>query len=633
MRKAHLLAATALVALATAQTAHAASLYAFGDSLSDNGNLFKLIDYPPPPYFEGRFSNGPVWVEYLPGLTGLSFTPGQDYAYGGAFTGNLTIDGVNYGTNLVAPSVPGINTEIADFAASGGHFNSTDVVTLWGGANNYFEYATVVEANPSQAVSLVTSGVATTISQLTGDVHSLISLGAHTLIVPNLPNLGSTPDYNTSALGTELGDAFSTLHDQDLPIEMAMLHADTGANILVLNTQKLLATVIANPAAYGFSNVTDACIDAAACVDGDTATQNSYLFWDGVHPTTHAQQIIAEYAAASLNDLNSLSVPARLGTTDAQLFSTVLSNRMEALRAAGTGFTYNVPTTGLATPADSSTDPSQKLSIYITGAGNFGSWDNNGTNLGYHDNSSAFAVGADYAFAPNIHGGVAVGMTNGTANVNDGGTVNNSAANFGLYGLVTEGQLYGEASFAYGTNWYKIKNPGVLGSGTEGKPGGHGYSASLFTGYVFPLCHGFSLTPSAGLLYTSSSLGSYAETGDPLLTQTVSDQGYEQVLGQTGVEAATSFLAGETHIATYASIGTQIRLTGNNGSFTSSFTDEPLVPLSTSYPKEPAAWALIGAGASAGITSHLSASGALEATVFKSNGNDVMISGSLDWTF
>jgi hypothetical protein len=39
-------------------------LYAFGDSLTDTGNLpteFQL----PPPYFDGRRSNGILWVEKL----------------------------------------------------------------------------------------------------------------------------------------------------------------------------------------------------------------------------------------------------------------------------------------------------------------------------------------------------------------------------------------------------------------------------------------------------------------------------------------------------------------------------------------------------------------------------------------
>ncbi|MDY6992457.1 MAG: SGNH/GDSL hydrolase family protein, partial [Pseudomonadota bacterium] len=41
-------------------------IYVFGDSLSDKGNLFELTGLPPdPPYFNGRFSNGLLWSEYL----------------------------------------------------------------------------------------------------------------------------------------------------------------------------------------------------------------------------------------------------------------------------------------------------------------------------------------------------------------------------------------------------------------------------------------------------------------------------------------------------------------------------------------------------------------------------------------
>ena len=247
MHKANLLAATALFALAALQSAGAGSLFVFGDSLSDNGNLYKLIKYPPAPYYNGHFSNGPVWVEYLPSLTGLGFTASQDYAVGGAFTGDQIVNGTDYGTNLIAASLPGVTTEIASFTAAGGHFSKSDVVTLWAGANNYFFYAGLVEADPSNAVSLVTNGVNTTIAQLTSDTNALISLGAHTLIVPNIPNLGSTPDYNTTALGTELGDAFTSLHDEYLPIEMQGVHNATGANIIVLDDQQLLVNAIADP--------------------------------------------------------------------------------------------------------------------------------------------------------------------------------------------------------------------------------------------------------------------------------------------------------------------------------------------------------------------------------------------------
>src|ERR1051325_6177463 len=79
----------------TAQVANADQfkrLIVFGDSLSDNGNLFALSGntYPPPPYYLGRFSNGPVWVEDLAERLGV---PLDDFAVGGANTDTTNING------------------------------------------------------------------------------------------------------------------------------------------------------------------------------------------------------------------------------------------------------------------------------------------------------------------------------------------------------------------------------------------------------------------------------------------------------------------------------------------------------------------------------------------------------------
>ena len=64
----------------------------FGDSLSDNGNLYAYMKHQlpvSPPYYNGRFTNGPVWVERL----ASSYFSGDqshllDYAYGGAGVSN-----------------------------------------------------------------------------------------------------------------------------------------------------------------------------------------------------------------------------------------------------------------------------------------------------------------------------------------------------------------------------------------------------------------------------------------------------------------------------------------------------------------------------------------------------------------
>ena len=61
----------------------------FGDSLSDNGNLYEYMKHKlpiSPPYFEGRFTNGPVWIEniatfYYPDDAEAHLL---DYAFGGS---------------------------------------------------------------------------------------------------------------------------------------------------------------------------------------------------------------------------------------------------------------------------------------------------------------------------------------------------------------------------------------------------------------------------------------------------------------------------------------------------------------------------------------------------------------------
>lgn len=70
----------------------------------------------------------------------------------------------------------------------------------------------------------------------------------------------------------------------------ALNAADPGLNILEFDSFGLLDSVINNPADYGFSNVTQPCFNGVAVC----ANPDSYLFWDSVHPTTSAHQLIGD---------------------------------------------------------------------------------------------------------------------------------------------------------------------------------------------------------------------------------------------------------------------------------------------------------------------------------------------------
>ena len=72
------------------------ALYVFGDSYCDVGNIFTATGgaEPAEPYYDGRFSNGPIWVDHVAGFLGVplkaSLLGGTDYAFGGAWVTEAT---------------------------------------------------------------------------------------------------------------------------------------------------------------------------------------------------------------------------------------------------------------------------------------------------------------------------------------------------------------------------------------------------------------------------------------------------------------------------------------------------------------------------------------------------------------
>src|ERR1700685_4437396 len=106
-----------LFAAIGAPAAHATSIdgiYAFGDSLSDAGNVFLGTggNIPGSPYVNRQFSNGNVWVQDLASDLGLApLTPslagGTDYAYGTGETGVTS-----FNTALPATDLLGVTGQV-----------------------------------------------------------------------------------------------------------------------------------------------------------------------------------------------------------------------------------------------------------------------------------------------------------------------------------------------------------------------------------------------------------------------------------------------------------------------------------------------------------------------------------------
>jgi phospholipase/lecithinase/hemolysin len=309
MRKSFWIAAMIFAAMGV-PAAHASgvdAIYAFGDSLSDTGNIFILTGgaLPLPPYVGGQFTNGNVWLQDFASDIGMgpvapSLAGGTDYAYGGAETAVTSFNTAPAQTDLLGPT-----GQLAQFSATHPTADPNALYTIWIGSNDLIGILGS-SPTPSQAATdlgLVAGNVDTAINALAG-------AGAKNFLILTVPDLGKIPEaLGEGPVAAAAASALAATFDTTLVggggaiPSLATLAALDSVDISVLNTYSLLDSLASNPM-YGFTNVTIPCYTGTDYGFSDTgdpgtvcATPNQYLFWDELHPTAAADVYIAAAAA------------------------------------------------------------------------------------------------------------------------------------------------------------------------------------------------------------------------------------------------------------------------------------------------------------------------------------------------
>jgi len=289
-------------AAATAATPPYSVIYAFGDSLSDAGNDYILTGGTTPVapiYSDGRFTNGPVWVQDLAASLGEpAVTPsaagGTDFAFGGAETGS---------TPLHTADLIDLPSQLSQFAQADPTPQANALYTVSIGSNDVLDAIAGFAADPATALADVGDAVA----NVGSFVGALAADGAHTILVMNTPDLGKVPAETSQGPNTaRLATALASLFDNELNTTMAQLAAADHLTIRVLDAYSLLDQAIAHPQQYGLTDVTDPVwsgdyTNANSGTLAATGTaQAGYLFWDSLHPTATSHAALAAAGVAAL---------------------------------------------------------------------------------------------------------------------------------------------------------------------------------------------------------------------------------------------------------------------------------------------------------------------------------------------
>jgi phospholipase/lecithinase/hemolysin len=289
---------------------------AFGDSLSDNGNLYRHTKFyhrvnpniavvPEKPYYQGRFCNGLVWIEYLIKLLRLEHKPGAfiDYAYGGSWVEAYSV------SKQIFP--PYLEKQVDKFLAEASEDDlEAYLFTFWHGANDLL----VIRDNLDQITTTI-------IALLEQQIIRLIDRGAKHFVVINMPDLGAIP-YNVQLRPERVPEQrqASLIYNHKLSVMVADLQKRYSVDLAEINAFKSLRMIVDQNVYRGvsFRKTRFPCYKGRAALahvnnhvenpalvllEHVCSKPDEYAFWDWIHPSTKMNALIAEDAYDKLLSL------------------------------------------------------------------------------------------------------------------------------------------------------------------------------------------------------------------------------------------------------------------------------------------------------------------------------------------
>jgi outer membrane lipase/esterase len=525
--------AAAAAPSASAQQAQFSGVYVFGDSLSDAGYYRPVLSASglPPQVVAtlGRFTTnpGPVWSEIISSFYGITPSPSN------ASNGNIFAQGGARVSSDSASTPPGhpqrpVSTQINEFLArSGGAADPNALYAVWAGGNDFLQNFQAFAAGSITQAQLQTNVLAAATSEI-GQIARLRAAGARYILVFALPDIGTTPfalgaGAAAAAGATQLSAGYNTTLFTGL--------ASQGIRAIPVDVFTLLNEIRASPSTYGITNITGiACGpfppvttsgNSQFCGPTNLVAPNAdqtYLFADGVHPTTIAHRIVGDFVKSLIEG------PTQYG----MLTEGALQAREAHVRSLSNGIALG-----------------RQQQVGALGVFLGGDRTNFEIERGLDTDSKAATVGLTMRASDNVVVGIAYGYDSnrGTFSSNLG---NYKVAEqvFSVFGAVRWGGFYGAAAGSISdTDYSNIKRHIPMGPAirvAEGNAEGSNSSFYGTVGYDFTFGR-FTVGPLVSVLTQNVTVNQFDESGAGSASLRIMEQNRKSEVWSAGARASMTF--------------------------------------------------------------------------------------------
>jgi len=310
---------TLVCASAIAQSAQIDRLVFFGDSLTDSGNSFVWLKQPdysacgtrvnvPPydmlddllipdgPYAIGghHFSNGATWAENLARSVALAANARPAFGNAGVKASNYAVGGARAIADY--PCRFNLPAQVGMYLAESPQTSPNTWVGIEIGGNDVRDALVAAQFGGNAAAVLQSA-----LEQVGDSIGLLYASGARRFFLLNVPDVGKTPAVRTLGPAAVVGGGqLSAAYNDGLAQLLEYLSVVLpGSDLRIVDIHQKLNEVVDNPQAYGFANATDACVTPEVA-PFKCKRPDSYVFWDGIHPTEAMHEIVAGEALATI---------------------------------------------------------------------------------------------------------------------------------------------------------------------------------------------------------------------------------------------------------------------------------------------------------------------------------------------